>query len=145
MQAPTWVVVMEDFGESVAPEILSAPNYDPLLFTGAWDDYGAEKFLNYGRLPANRFMINSPICGNDYGQDIGRLIKSDIARREFNQECFWHSQNFARFIQTHLGRRYGLAEGVFPSLSPAFALHPYFRESRRLEGLITVCEQDILP
>jgi hypothetical protein len=136
---------MEDFGESVAPEILSAPNYDPLLFTGAWDDYGAEKFLNYGRLPANRFMINWPICGNDYGQDIGRLIKSDIARREFNQECFWHSQNFARFIQTHLGRRYGLAEGVFPSLSPAFALHPYFRESRRLEGLITVCEQDILP
>ena len=145
VQAPTWVVLMEDFGESIAPEIPSAPNYDPLLFTGAWDDYGAEKFLNYGRLPGNRFMINWPICGNDYGQDVGRLIKSDIARREFNQECFWHSQNFARFIQTQLGRRYGLAEGVFPSLSPAFALHPYFRESRRLEGLITVCEQDILP
>jgi hypothetical protein len=145
VQAPTWVVLMEDFGESIAPEIPSAPNYDPLLFTGAWDDYGAEKFLNYGRLPGNRFMINWPICGNDYGHDVGRLIKSDIERREFNQECFWHSQNFARFIQTQLGRRYGLAEGVFPSLSPAFALHPYFRESRRLEGLITVCEQDILP
>ncbi|WP_413173972.1 FAD-dependent oxidoreductase [Anabaena azotica] len=145
IQAPTWVVVMEDFGESIAPEIPIAPNYDPSLFTGAWDDYGAEKFLNYGRLPGNRFMINWPICGNDYGQDVGRLIKSNIARREFTQECFWHSQNFAHFIQTHLGRRYGLAQGVFPSLSPAFALHPYFRESRRLEGLITVCEQDILP
>ncbi|MBD2292063.1 FAD-dependent oxidoreductase [Anabaena sphaerica FACHB-251] len=145
VQAPTWVVVMEDFGENVAPKISPAPNYDPSLFTGAWDDYGAEKFLNYGRLPANRFMINWPICGNDYGQDAGRLIKSNIARREFTQECFWHSQNFAHFIQTHLGRRYGLAQGVFPSLSPAFALHPYFRESRRLEGLITVCEQDILP
>lgn len=145
VQAPTWVVLMENFGDSIAPEIPRAPNYDPSLFTGAWDDYGAEKFLNYGRLPANRFMINWPICGNDYGQDVGRLIKSDIARREFNQECFWHSQNFAHFIQTHLGRRYGLAQGVFPSLSPAFALHPYFRESRRLEGLITVCEQNILP
>ncbi|TAF12152.1 MAG: FAD-dependent oxidoreductase, partial [Nostocales cyanobacterium] len=82
---------------------------------------------------------------NDYGQNVGRLIESNIARREFHQECFWHSQNFAHFIQTHLGKRYGLAERVFPSVSPAFALHPYYRESRRLEGLITVFEQDILP
>lgn len=145
VQSPTWVVVMQDFGESIAPEISPAPNYDPSHFTGAWDNYGAEKFLNYGRLPANWFMINWPICGNDYGQNVGRLIESNIARREFHQECFWHSQNFAHFIQTHLGKRYGLAEGVFPSLSPAFALHPYYRESRRLEGLITVSEQDILP
>lgn len=145
VQAPTWVVVMQDFGEPVAPQIPPAPNYNPSLFTGAWDDYGAEKFLNYGRLPGGRFMINWPICGNDYGQKANRLIKSDLTRREFVQECFWHSQNFAHFIQTQLGRRYGLAEGVFPSLSPAFALHPYYRESRRLKGLVTVCEQNILP
>jgi hypothetical protein len=145
VQAPTWVVVMQDFGEDIAPEIPPAPNYDSSLFVGAWDDYEPEKFLNYGRLPGNWFMMNWPICGNDYGQQAERLIESKIARSEFYQECFWHSQNFAHFIQTHLGRRYGLAEGVFPSLSPAFALHPYFRESRRLEGLITVCEQDILP
>lgn len=145
VQTPTWVVVMQDFGESTAPEIIPAPNYDPSLFAGAWDNYGIEKFLNYGRLPTNWFMINWPVCGNDYGQNTGRLLESKTSRREFYQECFWHSQNFAHFIQTHLGRRYGLATGVFPSLSPAFALHPYFRESRRLEGLITVCEQDILP
>ncbi|NET73810.1 MAG: FAD-dependent oxidoreductase, partial [Sphaerospermopsis sp. SIO1G2] len=145
VQSPTWVVVMQDFGENIAPVIPPAPNYDSSLFTGAWDNYGEEKFFNYGRLPANWFMINWPICGNDYGQNVGRLIESNIARREFNQECFWHSQNFAHFIQTHLGKRYGLAERVFPSLSPAFALHPYYRESRRLEGLITVCEQNILP
>ncbi|MBD2421335.1 FAD-dependent oxidoreductase [Anabaena cylindrica FACHB-243] len=145
VQSPTWVVVMQDFGESIAPEILPAPHYDPSLFTGAWSDYGAEKFLNYGRSPDGRFMINWPICGNDYGKKADRLIESEIARREFEQECFWHSQNFAHFIQTQLGRRYGLATGVFPSVSPAFALHPYYRESRRLEGLITVCEQDILP
>ncbi|MBE9057189.1 FAD-dependent oxidoreductase [Sphaerospermopsis sp. LEGE 08334] len=145
VQSPTHVVVMQDFGECSAPEIPRAPNYDPSLFAGAWDNYGPEKFLNYGRLPANWFMINWPICGNDYGQKANRLLESKIARREFYQECFWHSQNFAHYIQTHLGRRYGLAEGVFPSLSPAFALHPYFRESRRLEGLVTVSEQDILP
>lgn len=151
VQAPTWVVVMEDFNNrsETPPEIPPAPNYDPSLFKGAWDNYGAETFMNYGRLPENKFMINWPICGNDYCQDVNRLLQSEIERREFLQECFWHSQNFAHFIQSNikapLGRRYGLATGTFPARASAFALHPYFRESRRLVGLTTICEQDILP
>ncbi|PLZ98421.1 FAD-dependent oxidoreductase [Fischerella thermalis CCMEE 5268] len=153
VQAPTWVVVMQDYGETVAPEIPPAPNYDPSLFAGAWDDYGAENFLNYGRLPGNRFMINWPINGNDYGKGVGRLIQSEAARQEFQTECLCHSQNFAHFIQNQLSRRYGLANQVFPiSPSPhlpidigAYALHPYYRESRRLVGLTTIREQDILP
>jgi hypothetical protein len=145
VQAPTWVVMMQDFGEDIAPEIPPAPNYEPSQFTGAWDDYGAEKFLNYGRLPAGRFMINWPICGNDYGIGVERLLDSEISRCEFFQECRWHSQNFAHFIQSQLGRRYGLAEGMFPGSSTAFALHPYYRESRRLVGLRTISENDILP
>ncbi len=36
VQAPTYVVIMQDFGEAVAPEIPAAPNYNPSLFTGAW-------------------------------------------------------------------------------------------------------------
>ncbi|MCC5654555.1 FAD-dependent oxidoreductase [Nostoc sp. XA013] len=145
VQAPTYVVIMQDFGEAIAPEIPAAPNYNPSQFTGAWDGYGAETFLNYGRLPGGRFMINWPICGNDYGQGVGRLIESDVSRDEFIQESRWHSQNFAHFIQNQLGRRYGLAEKVFPHASTAFALHPYYRESRRLVGLTTIREQDILP
>ncbi|MEH2096877.1 FAD-dependent oxidoreductase [Nostoc sp. 'Peltigera membranacea cyanobiont' 213] len=152
VQAPTYVVIMQDFGDAMsttgvgaAPEIPAAPNYNPSEFTGAWDAYGAETFLNYGRLPDGRFMINWPICGNDYGQGLGRLIESDVSRGEFIQESRWHSQNFAHFIQNQLGRRYGLAEKVFPHTSTAFALHPYYRESRRLVGLTTVREQDILP
>ncbi|MBE9035609.1 FAD-dependent oxidoreductase [aff. Roholtiella sp. LEGE 12411] len=145
VQAPTWVVIMQDFGEAVAPEIPAAPNENPSLFTGAWDNYGAETFLNYGRLPGGRFMINWPICGNDYGEGVERLIDSELTKREFLQESRWHSQNFARFIQNQLGRRYGLAEQLFPCTSTAFALHPYYRESRRLVGLTTIREQDILP
>jgi hypothetical protein len=145
VQSPTWVVVMQDFGEDVAPEIPPAPNYEPALFAGAWDNYGAEKFWNYGRLPGGLAMINWPICGNDYGEGVGRLVESEAAKQEFLQESRWHSQNFAHFIQINLGRRYGLAESVFPNNSGAWALHPYYRESRRLVGLTTIREQDILP
>ncbi|QLE56657.1 FAD-dependent oxidoreductase [Nostoc sp. TCL26-01] len=145
VQAPTWVVVMQDFGEAIAPEVPPAPNYDAGLFAGAWEKYGAEQFLNYGRLPGNLFMINWPICGNDYGEGVGRLLESADAKNDFFQESRHHSQNFAHFIQSHVGRRYGLAESVFPHKSTAFALHPYYRESRRLIGLTTVTEHDILP
>jgi hypothetical protein len=148
VQAPTWVVIMQDFGEEKAPEISPAPNQDLSQFAGAWDDYGAEKFLNYGRLPGGLLMMNWPICGNDYGKEVGRLIESEASKSEFLQECRWHSQNFAHFIQNQLGDRYGLAEQVFPeyrNLSTAYALHPYYRESRRLVGLTTLREQDILP
>jgi hypothetical protein len=151
VQAPTWVVVMQDFGEgAIAPEIPPPPSDSPDLFTTAWQGYGADSFLNYGRLPGDRFMINWPQSGNDYGIGLDRLVRSPAARQEFCQEARWHSQSFARYIQTQLGRRYGLADLVFPpqensSGGGAFALHPYYRESRRLQGCVTVREQDILP
>jgi hypothetical protein len=145
VQAPTWVVVLQDFGQD-APEIPAPPHYNPDRFLGTWDNYGGEAFLNYGRLPGDRFMINWPIKGNDYGEGVQRLIDGD--RSQFHQEALWHSQGFAHFIQTHLGRRYGLATDIFPQQAlggGAFALHPYYRESRRLQGLATVREQDLLP
>jgi hypothetical protein len=154
VQAPTWVVMMQDFGEGqTAPPIDPAPTYDPTCFTGAWSRYGLDECMNYGRLPGDRFMINWPICGNDYGDRLYRLIESDSAHREWMQEARWHSQNFAYFIQQQGGQRYGLALSAFPeSVNPAgslgggaYAVHPYYRESRRLVGVTTVREQDILP
>ncbi len=179
VQAPTGVVFMQDFGEAIAPEIL--PKVIPATipesqestifeklnekFTQAWAHHGAEAFLSYGRLPGGLIMINWPIAGNDYGEGLDRLIASPEKRRQFEQECFTHSHNFASFIQQQLGRRYGLATGVFPhhldpsdspqnlddrfskieGTSTALAIHPYYRESRRLKGLATITEQDILP
>jgi hypothetical protein len=159
VQAPTWVGLMQDFGDAIAPVILPPPSYNPEIFAGAWESYGAEQFLDYGRLPGNLFMLNWPICGNDYGEGLDRLVTSTTARSEFLQESLWHTQGFLHYIQTQLGRRYGLAEGVFPSYanrvgaysraplhhSDAYALHPYYRESRRVVGMATVREQDILP
>ncbi|OWY64108.1 FAD-dependent oxidoreductase [cyanobacterium TDX16] len=159
VQAPTWVGLMQDFGNAIAPVILPPPSYNPEIFAGAWESYGAEQFLNYGRLPGNLFMLNWPICGNDYGEGLDQLVTSTTARSEFLQESLWHTQGFLHYIQTQLGRRYGLAEGVFPSYanrvgaysraplhhSGAYALHPYYRESRRVVGMAMVREQDILP
>ncbi len=153
IQAPTWVVVMQDFGEASAPVLNPADTgYDPTPFQGAWDSYGPDKFLNYGRLPSDRFMINWPIHGNDYGQGVDRLLGAASERQAFYQESYAHSQNFAHYIQAHLGNRYGLAPDLFPVATstlanhhPAFALYPYFRESRRLCGVATVTETGILP
>ncbi len=161
VQAPTWVVILQDFAEdNAAPLIPAPPNEQSDRFTGAWDNYGGEKFLNYGRLPENRFMINWPIRGNDYGEGVQRLIGSPEERSQFLQAARWHTQSFARYIQTHLGQRYGLATDIFPTLPEiqnpkskiqnslgggAYALHPYYRESRRLQGLVTIREQDLLP
>jgi hypothetical protein len=159
VQAPTWVFLLQDYGNSKnAPEISPSPplplSSAPPPYLGAWDNYGAEKFLNYGRLPGGLFMINWPIAGNDYGERLGRLIDSETAKGEFLAEAFEYSYNFARFIQTELGDRYGLAENIFPNtkitncdlrVANSFAFHPYYRESRRLQGLVTVTEGDILP
>ncbi|MBR8829390.1 MAG: FAD-dependent oxidoreductase [Gomphosphaeria aponina SAG 52.96 = DSM 107014] len=144
VQAPTWVVILQDYGkEAIAPQIPPPPHYNPENFTGAWDNYGAEKFLNYGRLPGNLLMLNWPISGNDYGVNLNRLVASAKERKQVLQEAYFHSQGFAHFIQNQLGRRYGLAQNIFPNHS-AFALHPYYRESRRLQGKVTVTENNIL-
>jgi FAD dependent oxidoreductase len=150
VQAPTWVVVLRDFGlGSVSSQILAPVVDTPEAFVGVCEGYGWEQFLNYGRLPENQFMMNWPQQGNDYGVDLGRLIHSDETRKEFLQEAYWYSQSFARFLQTQLGQQYGLADDVFPMHEGlgggAFALHPYYRESRRVKGLTIAREQDILP
>ncbi len=150
VQAPTWVVILQDYGGGEQADRIPAVAGENLgQFAPAWEGYKPEEFLNYGRLPGNRLMLNWPQCGNDYGQGLERLVASTQAKKKFCQEAKAHSQSFARFIQIELGQRYGLAK-VFPSLpgclgGGAFALHPYYRESRRLQGQVTVTELDILP
>lgn len=125
VQVPTWVVILKDFGTAAAaPEIPVPPHHASEQFAGAWDGYGAEKFLNYGRLPGGLFMINWPLNGNDYGEGVGRLVTSEAARQQFLQEARWHTQSFAHFIQTQLGRRYGLADNVFPHTALGAGLMP---------------------
>ena len=151
VQSPTWVVYLQDIGEgAIAPAVPPPPNYDPTPFEGAWESYGFNSFLDYGRIPGDRFMLNWPKYGNDYGEGCDRLIQSQPQREAFWQDAIHHSQGFVHYLQTHApnGQRYGLASGLFPAApygGDGFALMPYYRESRRLIGLTTVTERDILP
>ncbi|MEO0768020.1 MAG: FAD-dependent oxidoreductase, partial [Cyanobacteria bacterium J06649_4] len=139
VQSPTWVVVMQDYGEGGAPAIElpfleEDAEAQTAQFEGSWANYGdsetpaGQTFLNYGRLPGDRFMINWPHKGNDYGVGLHRLIESEAARVEYGQEAMAHSQAFAHYIQRELGNRYGLATDIFPQTSQSpgggFALMP---------------------
>lgn len=151
VQAPTWVVVMQDFGEgAIAPPIPAPEGVDLSQFEGAWADYGADTFLSYGKLPRDRIMINWPHHGNDYGVGLHRLIGSPANWQAWAKAAIAQSQGFAHVIQTQIGARYGLAIDTFPtgvgSLGGgALALQPYYREGRRLVGLTTITEHDLLP
>ncbi|HEY9689839.1 MAG TPA: FAD-dependent oxidoreductase [Coleofasciculaceae cyanobacterium] len=146
VQAPTWVVYLQDFGEgAIAPEIPPPPDYDPRRYEGAFGGYASpQQVLDYGRIAGDRFMLNWPQAGNDYGDDLGRLVGTAADRAAVLQGARDRSLGFAHWIQQQLGRRYGLAADLFPETG-ALALYPYFRESRRLRGLETVTERQILP
>lgn len=78
VQAPTWVVLLRDAGaDACAPKINSATQFDSQQFEGAWQGYGPDTFLGYGRLPQNQFMLNWPQQGNDYGVGLERLIQGE--------------------------------------------------------------------
>ncbi|MGF1540806.1 MAG: FAD-dependent oxidoreductase [Pleurocapsa sp.] len=145
VQAPTWVFMLQNYSENLE-QAIALTGQNTSGFQGPWNNYTPESFLNYGKLQDNLYMINWPICGNDYGEGLHRLVESETATKEFLQEAYQHSYNFAAYLQSELGSYYSLAGDIFDSNPhPAFALHPYYRESRRLEGKTTITEQDILP
>lgn len=153
VQAPTWVFLLRTVHgpkpqPSACVQLAASRSSTTAAFTDTWSGYGSEAFLNYGRLPHNQFMINWPQCGNDYGLDADRLIQSEADRQAFLQSAYEHTKQYADFLQQQLGKDYELATDAFPAATiggGAFALHPYYRESRRLCGETTVIEPDILP
>ena len=148
VQAPTWVFLLQDYskGQNSSNDTLALDSLtNQEQFRGAWENYGTEKFLNYGKLTDSLYMINWPISGNDYGDNLDRLIGSETAKQEWFSEAYNHSLDFAHYLQTELEPCYGVAQDIFPQAASGFALHPYYRESRRIVGKTTVTEHNILP
>jgi len=155
VQSPTWVV----FGR--LRSALRYGNFDrPLAapFAGATSRFGLARTLSYGRLPGDLLMLNWPLHGNDWHDELPALFAGTGQQQRQHLQLLTprmqdHSLAFAAALAAASSGAMELAS-VFPEGSAAsgdlvgpspLAPMPYWREGRRLWGLTTVVEQDLLP
>jgi hypothetical protein len=119
-------------------------DYDPSLFYNSAVNphstvpptgqtlWPADMMITYGRTPNGKYMINWPICGNDFYVNSIEMTRED--REKAYARARNHTLSFIYFIQTELGMKHlGIADDEFPS-EDGLALIPYHRESRRIVG-----------
>lgn len=145
VQDITYVAILKDYGVGKDCTIVRPPNYDPAEFDGACTDYynnktrqkpnvDAQKMLNYGKLPNNKYMINWPGYGNDIYLNIVEMNEAE--RNRELQKAKEQTLRFVYFIQHQLGFKHlGFADDEYPT-NDRFPIIPYHRESRRVKGLV---------
>jgi hypothetical protein len=145
VQDITYVAILKDYGVGKDCTIVRPPNYDPDEFDAACTNYyfnllrqkpsvDAQKMLNYGKLPNNKYMINWPGYGNDIYLNIVEMKEED--RQKELIKAKQQTLRFIYFIQHQLGFKHlGLADDEYPT-KDRFPLIPYHRESRRVKGLV---------
>ncbi|WP_439504820.1 FAD-dependent oxidoreductase [Sediminibacterium sp.] len=145
VQDITYVAILKDYGMGKDCTIAKPANYDPAEFDGACTDYyfnktrpkpnvDAQKMLNYGKLPNQKYMINWPGNGNDIYLNVVEL--SEVEREKELIKAKEQTLRFIYFIQHQLGFKHlGLADDEYPT-KDRLPLIPYHRESRRVKGLV---------
>lgn len=145
VQDITYVAILKDYGVGKDCTIVRPPNYDPAEFDGACTDYynnktrqkptvDAQKMLNYGKLPNNKYMINWPGYGNDMYLNVVEMSETD--RNIELLKAKEQTLRFVYFIQHQLGFKHlGFADDEYPT-ADRFPIIPYHRESRRVRGLV---------
>ena len=154
VQSPTWVVMGQLESDPLAwpaPEHKAEQSLQrlPAPFEQACSAFGLTKTLTYGRLPSGLVMLNWPLHGNDWHQQLGRAFDSDAqAEASLFHDMQDHSLHFASVLQDATDGRLSLGN-AFPRdsgcPSPWLAPMPYWREGRRMVGQSTVIEQHLLP
>ena len=154
VQSPTWVVMGQLQGDQLQAgqvRVLDPSNKPqlPVPFERATDAFGLERTLTYGRLPGGLVMLNWPLHGNDWHWGLERGFADDPSMEsELAVEMQQHSLRFAEAMRDASDGWLTLGQAFPPdSGSPAawLAAMPYWREGRRMVGLTTVIEQDLLP
>lgn len=155
VQSPTWVV----FAQLHHAQLEGLPDQPlPPPFEGASARFGLARTLSYGRLPGDLLMLNWPLQGNDWHDDLPALFRGTcqqqrLHRQQLDPRMQAHSLAFAAALEQASAGALQLAT-VFPGAgepqqelqgSSPLAAMPYWREGRRLQGLTTVVEQDLLP
>jgi hypothetical protein len=151
LQSPTWVAIGRLETERACPDA-GLPLPEP--FSQATASFGLERTLTYGRLPGNRVMLNWPLHGNDWHHGLKRAFGDDSAgEAELFAAMREHSLSFGQAL-SEASDGWLQLEGLFPEPAAAahaltgsspLALMPYWREGRRLVGLSTLIEQQLLP
>lgn len=145
VQDLTYVAILKDYGADADCTIVKPGGYDPAEFDGACTNYyvkknlpapkvDAKKMLEYGKLPNNKYMLNWPLAGNDTYLNIVEL--NEAQRKEALVKAKETTKRFIYFIQQQLGfKNLGLTNDEFPT-PDKLALMPYYREGRRVKGLV---------
>ncbi len=151
VQDITYVGILKDYGIP-QPLILRPLNYDSTEFDGSNTNFykdttrkrpsvDAKKMLDYGKLPNKKYMLNWPIYGNDIYLNV--VEKSPEQRLKLLEQAKQQTLRFVYFIQKDLGfNNLALADDEFPT-PDKLALYPYYRESRRVHGLVRMTIQHI--
>lgn len=140
IQDMTLVAILKDYGNSGDHAIEKPAGYNFADFDGCclWqggEQPECEKMLTYGKLPKGKYMINWPHKGNDIYLNVVEMNWKD--RREALKKAREHTLGFIYYIQHELGfTNLALADDEF--LTPdRLAYTPYYREGRRLKGIVT--------
>ncbi len=152
IQDLTYVAILKDYGKDADRTISKPANYNPMEFDGCNNEFSstpekitsnvsAQKMLDYAKLPNGKYIINWPGKGNDIYLNIISLTPEK--RKEELKKAKAKTIRFLYFLQTQFGfKNLDLAEDEFPT-EDKLALKPYYRESRRLEGLVRFKVQHI--
>jgi FAD dependent oxidoreductase len=152
IQDMTYAAILKDYGAKADCTIARPAGYDSLEFDGCCKEFcskpeklasnvDAKQLLDYGKLPNGKYMINWPGKGND-------IYLNLIALTQEQREKEWEKAKaktlrFLYFLQTQLGfRNLALADDEFPT-ADRLPLMPYYREGRRVRGLVRFKVQHI--
>lgn len=152
VQDLTWVAILKDMGPGTDHTIARPREYDPSEFDGSCKEYyhdtrikapanSAKAMLDYGKLPNGKYLLNWPIRGNDTYLNVVRMQPEE--REKALQAAKATTLRFIYFIQHELGYK-NLApdSSEFPD-GNGLALMPYYRESRRLRGVVRFRMPDV--
>ena len=151
IQDLTYVAILKDYGKEAT--IQKPEGYDPTRYYCACETekcidpkeknrvHSREAMISYGRLPNRKYMINWPIEGNDFY--LNTIEMTPAERTEALKAAKNHTLGFVYYLQTELGfNTLGLADDEFPT-SDRLPFYPYYREGRRIHGLVRFTLNDL--
>jgi len=103
-----------------------------------------ESFITYAELPNNKYLLNWPFHSNDF-PDTNAVFGTKEERAHALERAKHRTLCYIYYIQNDLGHpEWGIATDEYPT-EDNLPMIPYVRESRRVKGLVTMVEEDVLP